>query len=264
MAHVLTTSSAIRTNGHWGDAVSGNVTIPFAAELINSAAQHPRSRTYTAQELSTGVNEIISAIASNSDYHRYEPFEIAQAAANLQGAFDAQETLPSAIIGLQLLHPLQIRACSALASEHLEGPLVVAVAPLAVAVAPLAVAVAPLAVVAALILARVRMHRGAPGRNDAMTRARAARGTHFSRICSDDNRANHVFFFSFCFCGFAACVHKASTRSAQTGPNLPNAFTRQEKQKSETTYLHENKSPKLHFCMRTTVQNFSYSKRSER
>ena len=260
MAHVLTTSSAIRTNGHWGDAVSGNVTIPFAAELINSAAQHPRSRTYTAQELSTGVNEIISAIASNSDYHRYEPFEIAQAAANLQGAFDAQETLPSAIIGLQLLHPLQIRACSALASEHLEGPLVVAVAPLAVAVAPLAVAVAPLAVVAALILARVRMHRGAPGRNDAMTRARAARGTHFSRICSDDNRANHVLFF----CGFAACVHKASTRSAQTGPNLPNAFTRQEKQKSETTYLHENKSPKLHFCMRTKIQNFSYSKRSER
>ena len=249
MAHVLTTSSAIRTNGHWGDAVSGNVTIPFAAELINSAAQHPRSRTYTAQELSTGVNEIISAIASNSDYHRYEPFEIAQAAANLQGAFDAQETLPSAIIGLQLLHPLQIRACSALASEHLEGPLVVAVAPLAVAVAPLAVAVAPLAVVAALILARVRMHRGAPGRNDAMTRARAARGTHFSRICSDDNRANHVLFF---FCGFAACVHKASTRSAQTGPNLPNAFTRRSQGR-------RNKSQKLHICMRTKVQNYTFA-----
>ena len=241
MAHVLTASSAIRTNGHWGDAVSGNVTIPFAAELINSAAQHPRSRTYTAQELSTGVTEIGSAIASNSDYHRYEPFQIAQAAANLQGAFDAQETLPSAIIGLQLLHPLQIRACSALASEHLEGPLVVAVA-------PLAVAVAPLAVVAALILARVRMHRGAPGRNDAMTRARAARGTHFSRICSDDNRANHVLFF----CGFAACVHKASTRSAQTGPNLPNAFTRRSQGR-------RNKSQKLHICMRTKVQNYTFA-----
>ena len=260
MAHVLTTSSAIRTNGHWGDAVSGNVTIPFAAELINSAAQHPRSRTCTAQELSTGVNEIISAIASNSDYHRYEPFEIAQAAANLQGAFDAQETLPSAIIRLQLLHPLQIRACSALASEHLEGPLVVAVAPLAVAVAPLAVAVAPLAVVAALILARVRMHRGAPGRNDAMTRARAARGTHFSRICSDDNRANHVLFFFLRFCGMRAQgVHKERPNRPQPSQCVHKAFTRQEKQKSETTYLHENKSPKLHFCMRTKVQNYTFA-----
>ena len=36
---MLTTSSAVGTNGHWSDAVSGNVIIPYAAELINSAAQ---------------------------------------------------------------------------------------------------------------------------------------------------------------------------------------------------------------------------------
>ena len=72
--HVLTTSSAIGTNGHWAGTTSGNVTMPYAAELLNSAAQHARSRSYTAQEMSTGINEVVSAICSNSDYHEYQSF----------------------------------------------------------------------------------------------------------------------------------------------------------------------------------------------
>ena len=92
LAHVLTTSSAIGTNGHWGDSTSSNVTIPYAAELFNSAARHPRSKSYTAHELSSGTNEVVSAICSNSDYHQYESFQIAGTTANLQGAFDKQDT----------------------------------------------------------------------------------------------------------------------------------------------------------------------------
>ena len=64
----------ICTNGHWYDTVRDNVTMPYAAELINSAAQHPRARSYTAQEMAAGTNEVVAAICSNSDYHEYAPF----------------------------------------------------------------------------------------------------------------------------------------------------------------------------------------------
>lgn len=92
IVHVLTTSSAIGTNGHWAGTTSGNVTMPFAAELLNSAAQHSRSRSYTAQEMSTGINEVVSAICSNSDYHDYKSFDTGSTIADLQGAFDSQTT----------------------------------------------------------------------------------------------------------------------------------------------------------------------------
>ena len=92
ICHVLTTSSAIGTNGHWANASSGNVTMPYAAELLNSAAQHSRSRSYTAQEMSTGTNEVVSAICSNSDYHEYKPFDTGATIADLQSAFDHQTT----------------------------------------------------------------------------------------------------------------------------------------------------------------------------
>ena len=52
----------------WTSPGGINITAPFAAELINSTRSHPRSRSYTAQELSRGTNELVSAIASNSEY----------------------------------------------------------------------------------------------------------------------------------------------------------------------------------------------------
>ena len=44
-----------------------NITAPAVAEFINSARSHKRSKSYSATDLATGVNEIISVIASNYD-----------------------------------------------------------------------------------------------------------------------------------------------------------------------------------------------------
>ena len=63
------------------------------------------SKSYTAQELSHGTNEIVSAIASNNDYHLYQPFIIASTTANLQKSFDSQDINQSRrIILLSLLY----------------------------------------------------------------------------------------------------------------------------------------------------------------
>ena len=39
------------------------------------------------------TNDIVSAVASNSDYHLYQPFVTTGTIANLKSAFDLQETM---------------------------------------------------------------------------------------------------------------------------------------------------------------------------
>jgi hypothetical protein len=52
-------------------ASSCDFTSNYASELLSMVRSHPRARSYTAESLSSGVNELVVAQATNSSYNSY-------------------------------------------------------------------------------------------------------------------------------------------------------------------------------------------------
>jgi hypothetical protein len=52
-------------------ASSCDLTTNFASELLSMVRSHPRARSYTAESLSSGINELVVAQATNASYNSY-------------------------------------------------------------------------------------------------------------------------------------------------------------------------------------------------
>lgn len=55
----------------WASPTSCNFTQNFVNELATMCRQHPRSKCYSAEDLATGLNELVVSPCSSSAYHSY-------------------------------------------------------------------------------------------------------------------------------------------------------------------------------------------------
>lgn len=84
---VLQISSPL--NFEWVSPTSCDLTAAFANSLLDMAKSHPRARTYTAEDLATGSNELVLAPATNAAYNGYgdEFFSNSFACSDMQDVF---------------------------------------------------------------------------------------------------------------------------------------------------------------------------------
>ncbi len=84
---VLQISSPL--NFEWVAPTSCDLTAAFANSLLDMARAHPRARTYTAEDLATGSNELVLAPATNAAYNSYgdEFFSNSFACSDMQDVF---------------------------------------------------------------------------------------------------------------------------------------------------------------------------------
>ncbi len=88
---VLQISSPL--NFAWVSPTVCDLTAAFANSLLDMARSHPRSRSYTAEELATGMNELVIAPATNAAYNSYgdEFFSNSYSCADMQDAFERSQ-----------------------------------------------------------------------------------------------------------------------------------------------------------------------------
>lgn len=69
IVRVLSISSPLEFE--FQSSTSCDFTTTFASELLTMARTHPKARTYTAEDLSTGTNELVVSPATNASYMSY-------------------------------------------------------------------------------------------------------------------------------------------------------------------------------------------------
>lgn len=80
----------------WVNSTSCDISTTFASELLSMARTHPRAKSYTAEDLSKGENELVVGPATLSSYHSYgnKEFITANDCASNQTTFgDAQKDM---------------------------------------------------------------------------------------------------------------------------------------------------------------------------
>ena len=94
IVHCLSTSSAADLTDKW-IGTSLDIQGQAALYFIIAAASHKRSKSFTALDLATGDNEVVSVIASNADYHTYKVWNNEPTVQAIQALFNSQSSYMS-------------------------------------------------------------------------------------------------------------------------------------------------------------------------